>query len=62
MSLKNFRLNWRRNWEKGLIWFNLDRIKRNWKFKDGFEINSQVIKPIVGLIEEESWNWAPNQL
>ena len=34
--------NWRGNLEKSLIWSNLSKIKRNLKFKDVSEMNSQV--------------------
>jgi len=34
--------NWRENLEKSLIWSNLSKIKRNLKFKDVSEMNSQV--------------------
>jgi hypothetical protein len=36
-----------------LNWFNLDKIERNWKFKDEFETISQFRKLIKGLIEKK---------
>jgi hypothetical protein len=52
----NWGLNWRENWEMGLIGFNLAKIKRNLKFEDDFEMNSQIKRSIKDLFEKKNQN------
>jgi hypothetical protein len=46
-------LNWKGNWEKGLIWFNLAKSEKTLKFNNDF-------KQIVKLEVDEDINWRRN--